>query len=68
MCIGALQDFSDPVALPTVRVDPDGRCAAMLIYGTKLVVLPFKKDVLSEDVDGMIEAEESASKSRYSEF
>lgn len=61
-----LKDFSDPCAIPTVRVDPDGRCAAMLIYGTKLVVLPFRKDVYSEDVESYIEGEdEKTTKTRY---
>ena len=59
-----LQDFSDPCSIPTVRVDPDGRCAAMLIYGTKLVVLPFRKDVYSEDVDSIMEGDEST-KTRF---
>ena len=39
-----------------VRVDPEGRCACMLIYGSRLVILPFKKDTLpdaaSETGDG----------------
>lgn len=35
--------------LPFIRVDPDGRCAAMLIYGTKIVVLPFRKDLATDD-------------------
>eukprot|EP00058_Branchiostoma_floridae_P027043 XP_002612534.1 hypothetical protein BRAFLDRAFT_58262 [Branchiostoma floridae] len=29
---------------PMVRVDPEGRCAVMLIYGKRLVVLPFRKE------------------------
>ncbi|XP_020283303.1 cleavage and polyadenylation specificity factor subunit 1 [Pseudomyrmex gracilis] len=37
--------------IPIVRVDPEGRCAAMLIYGRKLVVLPFRKDPSLDDAD-----------------
>lgn len=38
--------------IPIVRVDPENRCAVMLIYGTKLVVLPFRKDTLSDEQEG----------------
>ena len=31
-----------------VRVDPEGRCACMLIYGSRLVILPFRRDVLAD--------------------
>ncbi|XP_012228183.1 cleavage and polyadenylation specificity factor subunit 1 isoform X1 [Linepithema humile] len=37
--------------IPIVRVDPEGRCAVMLIYGRKLVVLPFRKDPSLDDGD-----------------
>ncbi|KAF7989483.1 hypothetical protein HCN44_008157 [Aphidius gifuensis] len=37
--------------IPIVRVDPEGRCAVMLIYGKKLVVLPFRKDPTLDDGD-----------------
>lgn len=37
------------VHIPIVRVDPENRCAVMLIYGTKLVVLPFRKDTLTDE-------------------
>ena len=34
---------------PIVRVDPEGRCAVMLTYGNKLVVLPFRKETSSDE-------------------
>ncbi|XP_054023473.1 cleavage and polyadenylation specificity factor subunit 1 [Dryobates pubescens] len=46
--------FVQNVHIPRVRVDPDGRCAVMLIYGTRLVVLPFRRDSLSEEHDGLV--------------
>ncbi|XP_055589529.1 cleavage and polyadenylation specificity factor subunit 1 [Uranotaenia lowii] len=36
---------------PIVRVDPDNRCAVMLIYGRKLVVLPFRKDSSLDEIE-----------------
>ena len=30
---------------PSIRVDPEHRCASMLIYGHHLVIIPFKHNV-----------------------
>lgn len=40
------------VHIPIVRVDPENRCAVMLVYGTQLVVLPFRKDTLTDEQEG----------------
>uniref|UniRef100_T1J479 Cleavage and polyadenylation specificity factor subunit 1 n=1 Tax=Strigamia maritima TaxID=126957 RepID=T1J479_STRMM len=37
--------------IPEIRVDPEGRCAVMMAYGNKIVVLPFRKETISEDGD-----------------
>lgn len=34
-----------------VRVDPERRCSVMLIYGTHLVVLPFRQEGILEEQD-----------------
>ncbi|CAB3240456.1 unnamed protein product [Arctia plantaginis] len=37
--------------IPWIRVDPEARCAVMLLYGKKLAVLPFRKDLASDEGD-----------------
>ncbi|XP_032830400.1 cleavage and polyadenylation specificity factor subunit 1 isoform X1 [Petromyzon marinus] len=44
--------FHGNVHVPVVRVDPDARCAAMLVYGTRLVVLPFRRETLADEAEG----------------
>lgn len=34
-----------------VRVDPDNRCAVMVCYGRKLVVLPFRRDNTLDEIE-----------------
>ncbi|XP_046690557.1 cleavage and polyadenylation specificity factor subunit 1 [Silurus meridionalis] len=46
--------FVQNVHIPTVRVDPENRCAVMLVYGTQLVVLPFRKDTLTDEQEGIV--------------
>ncbi|XP_077335360.1 cleavage and polyadenylation specificity factor subunit 1-like [Lithobates pipiens] len=53
--------FVQNVHIPKVRVDPNGRCAVMLIYGTRLVVLPFRRETLTEEHEGpMSEGQKSS--------
>lgn len=39
------------MCLPLVRVDPEARCAAMLIFGRKIVILPFRRDNATDELD-----------------
>lgn len=51
----SVQDgFVQNVHIPMVRVDPENRCAVMLVYGTQLVVLPFRKDTLTDEQEGIV--------------
>ncbi|KAF5272324.1 hypothetical protein FQA39_LY07925 [Lamprigera yunnana] len=36
---------------PIVRADPENRCAVMTVFGRKLVVLPFRRDVAIDESD-----------------
>lgn len=48
------EGFVQNVHIPMVRVDPENRCAVMLVYGTCLVVLPFRKDTLTDEQEGIV--------------
>jgi cleavage and polyadenylation specificity factor subunit 1 len=37
--------------IPIVRVDPENRCSVMLVYGKKLVVLPFRRDNTLDEIE-----------------
>lgn len=50
-------------SIPFIRVDPESRCAAMLIYGRKIVILPFKRDLLASTEDELIGGGGESSKS-----
>ena len=43
------EGYSHTVVLPLLRVDPDGRCAAFLVYGRNIVILPFRKEAVISD-------------------
>uniref|UniRef100_A0A9J8AL85 Cleavage and polyadenylation specificity factor subunit 1 n=1 Tax=Cyprinus carpio carpio TaxID=630221 RepID=A0A9J8AL85_CYPCA len=48
------EGFVQNVHIPMVRVDPENRCAVMLVYGTCLVVLPFRRDTLTDEQEGIV--------------
>jgi len=41
------EGFIQNEQVPLVRVDPENRCAAMLAYGKKVIILPFKREISS---------------------
>lgn len=50
------QGYTQSSLPPVIRVDPDGRCAALLIYGRSIVILPFRREagIISVDQDSSI--------------
>lgn len=49
-CCGILQGgWTQHYHIPSLRVDPEGRCAVMLLYGRKLLILPFRKETVFDD-------------------
>uniref|UniRef100_A0A673HFY3 Cleavage and polyadenylation specificity factor subunit 1-like n=1 Tax=Sinocyclocheilus rhinocerous TaxID=307959 RepID=A0A673HFY3_9TELE len=48
------EGFVQNLHIPMVRVDPENRCVVMLVYGTCLVVLPFRKDTLTDEQEGIV--------------
>lgn len=38
--------YTHNFSIPFLRADPDSRCAAMLVYGRKIVILPFRYHLL----------------------
>lgn len=45
--------------IPIVRVDPESRCAAMLVYGRRLVILPFRVDTMLEESENSFQEPDS---------
>lgn len=46
--------FTHHYHLPFVAVDPDGRCAAMIIYGRTIVILPFRRETNADEQENNI--------------
>eukprot|EP01119_Soliformovum_irregulare_P015471 TRINITY_DN4356_c0_g1_i2.p1 TRINITY_DN4356_c0_g1~~TRINITY_DN4356_c0_g1_i2.p1 ORF type:complete len:842 (-),score=254.19 TRINITY_DN4356_c0_g1_i2:3-2528(-) len=57
-------------SLPILKTDPKQSCAVMLIYDTKLVVIPFRSQdkILLDDEDDMDEGEDESAKAAPKSF
>lgn len=53
------EDFRDHLNAPLVRVDPEDRCIAMLIYNRQIVVIPLDKDE-EEDLENELSSSSSS--------
>jgi len=51
--IAAKEGFIQNEEIPLIRVDPENRCAAMAVYGKKIIVLPFKRDISTLAEEGI---------------
>eukprot|EP00795_Rhopilema_esculentum_P001311 gene1311-15698_t len=54
---GVMENVFDPV----IRVDPENRCAVMLVYGRHLVVLPFKQELAVDEAEQAQASDKSGS-------
>eukprot|EP00794_Sanderia_malayensis_P018647 gene18646-20528_t len=53
--------YMENIHSPIIRVDPENRCAVMLVYGKHLVVLPFKHETAVDDTEPLQTSEQSSS-------
>ncbi|KAK7575512.1 hypothetical protein V9T40_011798 [Parthenolecanium corni] len=56
--------WSSNYDIPIIRVDPESRCAAMLVYGRRLVILPFRVDTMLEESENSFQENDSENTSQ----